>query len=173
MNLNELANVAAFWGALTGSFALLFQASTHFKNQSKLKLSPKMTISSSLSQNLIEASELIDFEVSVVNVGHRVAIVEKVSISVKYSLWRRIFLKNPLAEIIVLSANSEEQYKVLTEGQKFTFKLSRWNEQLQNIADSMNDNEYVIVRLTTGQVIKEKFKTTKISKLNELRQQYV
>ncbi|WP_322863261.1 hypothetical protein [Aeromonas allosaccharophila] len=172
MNSSDLADIAAFWGALTGSFALLFQASAHFKNKAKLKLSPKMSIGSTLSRSFTEAAEMIDFEVGVVNVGHRVAIVDKVSISVKYSWWRRVFLKRHSAEIILLSAKSEEEYKVLTEGQKFTFQLRRWDEQLQSLSDTMNEREYVIVRLTTGQVVKGKFKTINFSKFNELRQQY-
>ncbi|WP_340481417.1 hypothetical protein [Vibrio anguillarum] len=172
MNYSDLPDIAAFWGALTGSFALLFQASAHFKNKAKLKLSPKMSIGSTLSRDFVEAAEMIDFEVDVVNVGHRVAIIDKVSISVKYSWWRRLFLKRYSTEIIVLSAKTEEEYKVLTEGQKFTFKLRRWDEQLQSLSEIMNEREYVMVRLTTGQVIKGKFKTSKFSKLNELRQRH-
>ncbi len=172
MSFSDLTDITALWGAVTGSFALLFQASAHFRNKSKLKLSPKMSIGSSHSRNFTEAAKMIDFEVGVVNVGQRVAIVDKVSITVKYSWWRRIFLKKYGADVIVFPAESEEQYKVLTEGQKFIFALRRWDDLLQNLSKTMNTQEYVMVRLTTGQVIKAKFTTAKFSQLNDFRQQH-
>lgn len=171
MSLSSLTEITAFLGALTGTFALLFQASAHIKDRSKLRPSPKMSICSSFSRNFTDAAEMIDFEVDVVNIGQRVAIVDKVSLSVNYSWWKRFFLKKYSTEIIVFLAQSENQCKVLTEGQKFTFELRRWDDLLQNLSETMNVKEYVIVKLTTGQVVKAKFTTTKFSKLNELRQQ--
>ena len=172
ISFGDLADAAAFWGAITGTCALLFQASTHLKNRARLKLSPKMTIGASFGRGYTDSAELIDFEVNVVNIGQRVAIVDKVSISVKYSWWKSRLLKHNSANIIVFPEKSDEEHKILTEGQKYSFKLRRWDEDLQSLSECMNDHEYVMVRLTTGQVIKSKFKTIKFSEYITLRQQY-
>lgn len=155
----------AFWGALTGSIALLIQYLQHREDKSELKLIPKMSIGSSASGGMMEAMELIDFEIEVVNVGRRVARIDEVGISVK----GKKPSKNAHGMNIIIYDSQEDDVVSLSEGEKKVFRLPRWNQTLQDMAEHFSENETAYVRLTSGKQIKERFGTVTMSKLADLR----
>ncbi|MBN1142321.1 MAG: hypothetical protein JXB25_11100 [Deltaproteobacteria bacterium] len=155
----------AFWGAVTGSIALLIQFLQHRGDKSDLKLIPKMSIGSSVLGGMIEARELIDFELEVVNVGRRVARIDEVGISVK----GKNPSKNSHVLKIIIYDSQQNDVASLNEGEKKIFKLHRWNRTMQDIAEYFSENETAYVRLTSGKQIKERFDTVSMSKLAELR----
>ncbi len=117
-------DVAAFWGAFSGSIAVVIQGALFFKDRAKLVLSPRMAITSKMSSNPVEGMELIDFEVEVVNVGRRIAVIEEVGIKVKGK--KTGFWSKPAMNLIIYPNDSKGEPTQLTEGQKKTFELRRW-----------------------------------------------
>ena len=163
--VEALTLIIAFWGAITGSIALLIQFLQHRGDKSDLKLTPKMSIGASASDEMIKAIELIDFEMEVVNVGRRVARIDEVGISVK----GKTTAKNGPGLNLVVYDSQKDGVVSLNEGEKRIFKLHRWSRTLQEMAEQFSENETAYVRLTSGKKIKERFRTVSMSKLTELR----
>ncbi len=162
--------LAAFWGAFTGSIAVVIQGAHFFKDRAKIVLEPRMSVASSMSPDPIESAPLVDFEVEVVNKGRRVAIIEEVGISFK---GKRTGLRPRRAtKLVVFSVESEGKFVQLLEGHKKKFELRRWQGTENDLAEAMAPSEKAYVKLTSGQVIKKKFKTASLSKYHDMVRQH-
>jgi hypothetical protein len=155
----------AVWGAITGTVALSLQYAQHRRDKSELKLIPKMSIGTSARGSLIDAMEMIDFEIEVINVGRRVARIDEVGISLR----RNTGGKGKHGVNLLLFSSKDEEVVTLEEAEKRVFQLARWEKTLEDVAEHFADEETAYVRLTSGRRFEAKFKTVSMSKLAELR----
>jgi len=166
----SLTDIAAFWGAFSGSLAVILQGLVIYKDKAKLKLIPTMTIASTLSSDPREMSPLIDFEVNVVNNGRRVAFIEEVGIHVK-GKWN-LFKRASGVKVILFSSKNEGAYKQIDEGHKVTFQKRRWLDHDITLAENMANKELVYIKLTSGEKINKTFKTISMSKFEKMKSKY-
>jgi hypothetical protein len=168
--VEQLVEIAAILGALTGTAALIIQGASFYADRAEISLVPKMTVGAKASADLIEAMPLVDFELRVTNNGRRVAIVEDAGIHIRGP--RRLFRWGHGVNISVFDPDGEEEYVRLHEGETKTFELRRWQDSLNNIAENMRKYELAYVRLTTGKEIRKRFKTVNISRYEHLKEKY-
>lgn len=134
-------------------------------DKSDIKLNPAMTVGASMLAGVREVTDLIDFELEVVNVGRRVARIDEVGIFIK----GKKPSKNSHGMSILIFDSKEEGVVSLEEREKRVFQLRRWSMTLQDMAEHFADYEEAYVRLTSGKRISERFKTISMSKLQTLR----
>lgn len=166
--MSSITAATAIWGAVTGTAALFLQWLRHREDRAALDVKGRMTIRHSNSTDILAASELIDFEVTVVNTGRRVARIEEVGISVAGS--GDASRRGPGVNILVFDGR-EEGVVSLSDGEKEVFSLRRWPETLEQVAESFAPKETVYVRLTSGKRFEKQFPTVSKSQLARLREQ--
>ena len=103
---------------------------------------------------------MVSFEIDILNNGERIAYIEEVGTH----YFGKGFLArlNPINKGSKLVLFSHPSVKTLTEKQKETFKVR--NKQLSYIAERMGKKEIAYARLSSGKIVKMKFKTTSLSK---------
>lgn len=166
----SLTDLAAFWGAFSGTLAVLLQILLFYKDRVKIELLPQMVIRSSLSSNPLDSTPLIDFNVDVVNNGRRVAFIEEVGIRMKGKF--RLFSRRRATTIQLFSAKDDGGYKQINEGQKLGFEKRRWIGDFIVMAENMGDKEKVYVKLTSGAEIEKAFGTICMSKYETQKKKY-
>jgi hypothetical protein len=164
--LKIVTAVVAVWGAITGTIALSTQLLQLRRDRTDLKLQPQMTIRSSINKDLIDAIEMIDFQVEVVNVGRRVARIDEVGIHIK----GRAKLQDKHGLNIIVFNGKEDGIFSLQEGEKKVFEMRRWPRTLQDMAEHFADEESVYVRLTSGKQYSALLRTLSMSKLKAARE---
>ena len=75
-------------------------------------------------------------------------------------------------KLVVFSVESEGKFVQLSEGHKKKFELRRWQGTENDLAEAMAPPEKAYVKLTSGQVIKEKLTTASLSRFHELSRKH-
>jgi hypothetical protein len=164
--LKIITAIVAVWGAITGTIALSTQLLQLRRDRTNLKLKPRMTIGCSIDKGVIEAMEMIDFDVEVVNVGRRVARIEEIGIYIRGKASPR---DKHGVNIIVFNGKEDGVFS-LQEGEKKVFELRRWSKTLQDMAEHFADEETVYVRLTSGKQYNVALRTLSMSKARVARE---
>ncbi|EGU30887.1 hypothetical protein VIBRN418_16411 [Vibrio sp. N418] len=156
LNLDNIAAIAAFWGALTGTCALIIQVLGFLKDGIIIRAVPRMYYSVKVVDGCDEPVEKIAFDIDIANIGRRVAYIESISFYPKKSD------SNESLHVSLFDADSRSDLIEVKEGEKYYF---RSDSDYRNFSEVLGEFGVLEIRLTSGKVTKTQFKVTKFSQI--------
>ncbi|HFC9211071.1 TPA: hypothetical protein AB5F35_003534, partial [Vibrio cholerae] len=160
LDLSKLMDYLAIYASVTATLTLMIQAASYLNNRARIRLSSRMLIECRPGYRVDGGGCLVGFEITILNNGERVAYIEEVGIL--YYGNGFVHRLNPMNKGNKFLLFSDSPVRAITEKQNEKFKVS--NIQLSYIAELMGEKEVAYVRLSSGKVVKMKFKTTSLSR---------
>ncbi|MBY4653003.1 hypothetical protein K6L10_12555, partial [Vibrio parahaemolyticus] len=156
LSLDNVAAIAAFWGALTGTCALIIQVLNFRKDRVAIRATPRMYYSMGIIDGHDETVEKIAFDVSIANLGRRVAYIESIS------FYPQKPDRNESFHVSLFDAENRSDLIEIKEGEKYYF---RNDDDYRELSEMLGEFGVLEIRLTSGKISKTQFKVTKFSQI--------